>query len=363
MNPLFRGPRVALALTLVPIGASTASAAEGDFLVQTLGDTTVEVLDARSFGAYSATRKPAVAFDGPIDGVRLAPADASDPSPSSLALSVAVLEGGAPLGDFTLTFDAQAAAPKYFDGRLLTARDTADEQGYRPRAAMPGGESFSFYLAYQGSIVAVVPAVDGVAPFVIDGVPDAFDAEPVAAAGGSQHIELYSFHFNGTNVGMDSGERFTVDTVIVQSPHEVGHSLSLHHVGASTVRAVGVDTLVLDVESEGALEAIEQRVVDQAAFEVRGNVAVELSAHDSLSAVTARFMPVGGALQRVRVRRRGAAYPQSNPPWGIDRIDHRLDVPPPGEENVYEFLLERRHANGTTIASSGYIRVKKLNSG
>lgn len=368
MNRSFR-PRMTFALafaTLTPaLGAASAQAQygddNGDYTLLLRGDTRVVELDESRFQATSGSFEPTVTFEGKRVNIAFCRTDSQLAPKGSLSLGISALEDGdARARDFTVDFDAEPA-PTYFDGRLLTAEDLDRDQRYRP--SCEGAVSCRYTLSGGGRVI-VFDGSDGSAPFVLDDLPEAFVAEPVHTADGHRgEIEITSWSFGGTTATLDTGERFTVETVSVRS-HELGHLLSIAH---TTVSAIGIDTLVFDVDADGVLAAIETLVhaPDSGVFDVRGDMRVELAATSTATRATARFAAVPGLEQRVRVRMSGGTSGWGPfTPWSLDRIDQRLPVPAPGLEHTFDYELEQRTTGATpTIGGHGYIKIKKLNSG
>lgn len=364
MNRSLR-PRMTFALALASLtpalGASSALAQAGDYTLLLRGDTGVVELDDGRFQATSDSGEPTVTFEGKRVNIAFCKTDSQLAPEGSLSFGVAALEeGGARAGEFTVDFDAEPA-PTYFGGRLLTADDLNRDQRYRPSCE---GSVACRYTLSGGGRVIVFDGSMGAAPFVLDELPDAFGAEPVTTADGHRgEIEITSWSFGGTTATLDTGERFAVETVSVRS-HELGHLLSIAH---TTVSATGTDTLVFDVDADGALAAIETLVhaPDSGVFDVRGDMRVELAPTSTVTRATARFAATPGLEQRVRVRMSGGTSGWGPfTPWGLDRIDQRLPVPAPGLEHTFDYQLEQRTTAGApTIAIHGYVKIKKLNSG
>jgi hypothetical protein len=88
-----------------------------------------------------------------------------------------------------------------------------------------------------------------------------------------------------------------------------------------------------------------------------------VGAKSDLPAVTAHFAPPVGATFRLCVRLEDALDGDCRA-WTTQTIGYTMEVPPAGETRSYLFFAEILPAGSApTIASSGYIRVKKLNSG
>lgn len=365
MNRSFR-PRMTFALALASLtpalAASAAPAQYGDgaYTLLLRGDTRVVELDQGRFEATSDTGEPSVLFEGKRVNIAFCKTDSQLAPEGSLSFGVAVLEDGDTRArDFSVDFDVEPA-PTYFDGRLLTAKDLDRDQRYRP--SCEGAVACRYTLSGGGRVIVFDGRTDA-APFVLDALPDAFEAEPVTTAGGHRgEIEITSWSFGGTTATLDTGERFAVDTVVVRS-HELGHLLTVSH---TTVSARGSDTLTLEVDSDGALAAIETLVhaPDSGVFDVRGDMRVELARTSTATRATARFAATPGFEQRVRVRLSGTSEWGPFTPWSLDRIDQPLPVPAPGLEHTFDYQLEQRTIGATpTIGGHGYIKIKKLNSG
>lgn len=113
------------------------------------------------------------------------------------------------------------------------------------------------------------------------------------------------------------------------------------------------DALVVDLKIDGEWTATDNDIHDL------------ISASNSLSAVTTRFQPEPGKQQRMRFKVHGSTAWGPWSAWTTSRIAHVSAVPGPGLANVDEFEAETRQSasQGTTVATHGYIRIKKLNSG
>ena len=109
--------------------------------------------------------------------------------------------------------------------------------------------------------------------------------------------------------------------------------------------------LVMDLAVEGQWVATEGAVID------------EIGRETNIPQVTARFQPETGYEHRMRfLAEDGSSSPWTG--WTSGPIVHTWAVPAPGQSSAGEFSVETRRSMGSpTIASSGYIRVKKLNSG
>lgn len=118
------------------------------------------------------------------------------------------------------------------------------------------------------------------------------------------------------------------------------------------LRPVG-EAMVVDLKIDGEWTATDNDIHDL------------ISASNSLPAVTSRFQPVPGDEQRVRFKPDGSATWGPWSAWTTGRIARVSPVPGAGQVNVDEFEAETRQAGsqGTTVATHGYIRIKKLNSG
>ena len=89
----------------------------------------------------------------------------------------------------------------------------------------------------------------------------------------------------------------------------------------------------------------------------------QISAGSETVDVTSRFQPESGYEQRMRFKVDGSPTWGSWSSWTTSRISHETAVPGAGQTNVDQFDAETRPVAGSpTIAVSGYIRVKKLNS-
>jgi hypothetical protein len=89
----------------------------------------------------------------------------------------------------------------------------------------------------------------------------------------------------------------------------------------------------------------------------------QIAAGSSTVDVTSRFQPESGYELRMRFKVQGSATWGSWSSWSTSRVSHDTPVPGAGQTNVDEFDAETRPTGGSpTIAVSGYIRVKKLNS-
>ena len=94
-----------------------------------------------------------------------------------------------------------------------------------------------------------------------------------------------------------------------------------------------------------------------------GNVVDEISWENPATIVTARFQPESGHEHRMRFRPDGSSTWGPWTAWTGNRISHTLSVPAAGATNTDSYEAESKPTGGSpTIAVSGYIRVKKLNS-
>jgi hypothetical protein len=377
MNRLFR-PRMTLALALTTLAPAAAASEPDGYTLLQLGDTAVVQLDEQRFEATSDTGEPVVRFEGKRVTIAFCKTSSGLAPGGSLGFGVGLLDDGVRVGDFTVDFDAEPAptspyrspAPArsaaglrqgelplvHFDGRLLTADDLNRDQAYRP--SCEGSATCRFTLSGGGRVVVFDGHTDR-APFVLDALPEGFEAEPVTTADGHRgEIEITSWSFGGTTATLDTGERLVVETVTVSS-HELGHALGIHH---TTVSAHGTDTLSLEVDSDGVLDSIAT-LVRSPSFDVHGNLWVELDPTSTATSATARFQAEAGVAQRVRVRVSGGSWGGFSA-WSQDRVDLRLPVPAPGQEHHFDYEVERRTSAGApTIGGHGYIKIKKLNSG
>jgi hypothetical protein len=90
----------------------------------------------------------------------------------------------------------------------------------------------------------------------------------------------------------------------------------------------------------------------------------QISAGSSIVDVEARFQPESGYEHRMRFKEHGSPNWGSWSAWTTSRISNEVPVPGAGQTNTAEFDAEMRPTSGTpTIASHGYIKIKKLNSG
>lgn len=325
-----RIPRWLALASLSTLVALPAAAAEGDYRIQALDGTTVEALDGDTFVATTDGSTASVGVEGPTQ---------------ALGFSA---EGA--------TQVVYAVAPKTNPYGYKLVYNKVWHARYRPQVSGFDGS----YTLYSGGVSVAAGAIAGAAPFTLDRLPDAFAADVQVAAGGvhAEQIELSSWSFGGTTARFDDGRVLTIDKVEV-SGHEYGHALGIHHTERQSVSATGVDALVVAVESDGELEAIETVYRDRASFDVSGNVVDEISG--ALSTVVARFPAAG--YQRARFRVAGGAWgPWSA--WTTARIERALNVPAAGAVHIDDYQLERRATAGTpTIAIHGYVKIKKLNSG
>jgi len=90
----------------------------------------------------------------------------------------------------------------------------------------------------------------------------------------------------------------------------------------------------------------------------------QISAGSSIVDVDARFQPEASHEQRMRFKVDGSATWGAWSSWTTSRISHEVAVPAAGETTSDQYDAEMRPTGGSpTIANSGYIRIKKLNSG
>lgn len=93
-----------------------------------------------------------------------------------------------------------------------------------------------------------------------------------------------------------------------------------------------------------------------------GTVLDQISAGSSITEVTSRFQPESGYEQRMRFQVDGTWSSWTS--WTTGRISQDVDVPAAGQEETVYFDAEMRPTtSGGTVAMSGYIKTKKLNSG
>jgi hypothetical protein len=90
----------------------------------------------------------------------------------------------------------------------------------------------------------------------------------------------------------------------------------------------------------------------------------QISAGSSIVEVDARFWPEASYEHRMRFRPDGSSTWGSWSAWTTGKLTHEVAVPAAGQTASDQFDAEMRPTSGSpTIATSGYIRVKKLNSG
>jgi hypothetical protein len=339
-------------LTLASLTLTALPASAGE--LEPVGDTTLETIDRDVFAATSASHRPGVRHDGDAIRVGFDPADPALVGPPLLELETTVSVGGTG-GTFTLTFDGQTTSPSHFDGRFLRADDLIREQGYRMGATSTFGDAFTFDL-YRGGVRVAEAAADddGVAPFVLEGVDrgelvHTVDAVPGREGGG--HVELHSWSLGTWHATFDDGATLVVDRVVVRA-HEVGHILGLHHTH-TTVQASGVSELRAGVE--------ELIIVDERDVSVATDVHRVFAVASSTAAPRrTRFTAPAGALVRLRSGRDGAR-PGA---WSAWSSSATLASPAPASDQaIDDFELEIRRPDASTIATHGYVRIKKLNSG
>jgi hypothetical protein len=111
-------------------------------------------------------------------------------------------------------------------------------------------------------------------------------------------------------------------------------------------------TMVMDIKIGATWTLTDLDILDQ------------ISAGSSIVDVDARFQPQSGYEHRMRFKPHGSSSWDSWSAWTTSRITHEVDVPGAGQTNTDEFDAEMREVgNPSTIATHGYIRIKKLNSG
>ena len=90
----------------------------------------------------------------------------------------------------------------------------------------------------------------------------------------------------------------------------------------------------------------------------------QISAGSSIVDVDAKFQPESGYEHRMRFREDGNSTWGAWSSWTTAKITHEVAVPAAGQTRSDQYDAEMRPIGASpTIASSGYIRVKKLNSG
>lgn len=200
----------------------------------------------------------AASFDGPsaVDGVvykvlspELAPTmtiggalhvkPMASEAPDALYVDLATSELGRDAGRFELAFDAEPAAASHFDGRLLTADDLKRDQVYRMAADWPLATGYQFVLYDGDAVVAIFDAKDGVAPFVVERLPDDVGSEPRAGSGGT--IEIYSFSWSVSQTGAS----YDYDRIGVLV--STTHAPSAIDVDATTITMAGVEVMSVQV--------------------------------------------------------------------------------------------------------------------
>lgn len=114
---------------------------------------------------------------------------------------------------------------------------------------------------------------------------------------------------------------------------------------------------------EGGAVAIDLKI-DGEWIATDGEILDLIAASSSISAVTSRFQPEPGTEQRMRFKIHDSPTWGPWSDWTTGRIAHVSAVPGAGQMNVDAFEVETRPVNGTpTIATHGYVKIKKLNSG
>ncbi|KAB2894862.1 MAG: hypothetical protein F9K40_16370 [Kofleriaceae bacterium] len=356
-----------LALASLTLTSSPASAGE----LEPLGDTALEPLDRDELVATSTSYQPGVRHGGGAIRVGFEPADPALVGPPLLELATAVSVGVTP-GLFTLTFNGDTTA-SHFDGRLLTARDLTRDQGYRMEATSTFAIAHTFELFRGGVRLAVADVDDGVAPFVLEGVDQdelvhRVDARPDGHGGG--HIELDSWSLGTWNATFDDGATLVVDRVVVRA-HELGHLITVRHestaqvIGAKELR-VGVEDLIVPddgvitarvADAGGGAAAIDMSTPTTAATDVRSVFVLAASAAAPRKTL---FTPPTGYRIRLRSGRDGAKLGA----WSAWSTSATLVTPAPAaDQAIDDFEIEIQRAGGPTIATHGYIKIKKLNSG
>lgn len=108
--------------------------------------------------------------------------------------------------------------------------------------------------------------------------------------------------------------------------------------------------MVMDLKISGQWTTTDGTVLDQ------------ISAGSSITEVTARFQPESGYQHRMRFKVDGTWGSWSS--WTTGRISQDVEVPAAGREEQVDYDAEMQPTSGTgTVAMSGYIKTKKLNSG
>jgi|SRR5262245_26969895 len=87
-----------------------------------------------------------------------------------------------------------------------------------------------------------------------------------------------------------------------------------------------------------------------------------LDSESPFTAVMVHFRAPAGSTFRVCLRRDDAAT-WTCAPEGTQDFVYAMDVPAAGLDRSGEYYVEMADPKGTTIASHGYLRIKKLNSG
>lgn len=348
----------------------TASPVRADDVLP-LGDTVLQPLGRDVLAATSASLQPTVRHAGQTVRIRILAADASTATAPSLALSTDVTVGGT-AGTFRLVFNGQTTSASHFDGRFLAGRDLTREQGYRMEADATFGLAYSYDLYRGGLRVAAADVADGVAPFVLEGVDrteGVYSVGTAALPDGGEELEVHSWSLGTWTATFDDGPAFTVDHVVVRA-HELGHVIGIRSIGDTTVGAAGVRELRVGAEDviapDGApLSAAVNAdgTVDVWSSSVGGADVHSVLVPSGSTTVDKReipFTPPAGHRIRLRSRRDGAAFG----PWSTWAATAKLSVPAPiADEALDDFEVEIYKPGSPTIASSGYIRVKKLNTG
>lgn len=110
--------------------------------------------------------------------------------------------------------------------------------------------------------------------------------------------------------------------------------------------------MATDLKINGEWELTDADILDQ------------ISAGKSIVDVEARFQPEAGYEHRMRFRPHNSSIWDAWSAWTTSRISHEVPVPAAGQTQVDEFDAEMRPTgSSTTVATHGYIRIKKLNSG